>query len=80
MILAFDVKVEREAQEHADILGVRIFSADIIYHLFDNFLQHRKASNTSTVHHISLASLWTCHTHQAMLSPSSPPSFLAGAT
>jgi translation initiation factor 5B len=42
VILAFDVKVEREAQEMADNVGVKIFTADIIYHLFDNFLQHRK--------------------------------------
>ena len=41
MILAFDVRVEREAQELADSLGVKIFPADIIYHLFDNFLKHR---------------------------------------
>ena len=25
----------------ADSLGVKIFVADIIYHLFDNFLKHR---------------------------------------
>ena len=42
MILAFDVRVEREAQEMADSVGVRIFTADIIYHLFDNFMQHRR--------------------------------------
>ena len=41
MILAFDVKVERDAQELADSLGVRIFSADIIYHLFDQFMAYR---------------------------------------
>lgn len=41
VILAFDVKVEREAQEMADSLGVTIFTADIIYHLFDRFIQHR---------------------------------------
>ena len=35
VILAFDVKVEREAQEMADREGVKIFQADIIYHLFD---------------------------------------------
>ena len=40
-ILAFDVKVEREAQELADSLGVRIFMADIIYHLFDKFTAYR---------------------------------------
>jgi translation initiation factor 5B len=25
----------------ADVLGVRIYHADIIYHLFDRFMQHR---------------------------------------
>lgn len=43
-ILAFDVKVEREAQELADSLGVRIFTAEIIYHLFDNFMKYREVS------------------------------------
>ncbi len=42
MILAFDVKVERDAQELADNLGVRIFCADIIYHLFDQFTAYRE--------------------------------------
>jgi len=36
-ILAFDVPVPREAQEHAELMNVRIFTADIIYHLFDQF-------------------------------------------
>ena len=36
-ILAFDVNVEREARDHANEMGVRIFTADIIYHLFDQF-------------------------------------------
>ncbi|KAJ0700959.1 putative protein-synthesizing GTPase [Helianthus annuus] len=36
-ILAFDVKVTPEAQEHADDIGVKIYTADIIYHLFDQF-------------------------------------------
>lgn len=45
MILAFDVRVEREAQEMADNLGVKVFSADIIYHLFDSFLKHREVPN-----------------------------------
>lgn len=41
VILAFDVKVEHEAQTMADSLGVRIFTADIIYHLFDSFTKYR---------------------------------------
>lgn len=36
-ILAFDVKVDPDAQREADVMGVRIFTADIIYHLFDAF-------------------------------------------
>lgn len=42
VILAFDVKVERESQEMADSLGVRIFWAEIIYHLFDAFTKYRE--------------------------------------
>ena len=44
VILAFDVRIEREAQEMADSLGVKIFSADIIYHLFDKFTAYREVS------------------------------------
>lgn len=42
VILAFDVKIERDAQELADNLGVKIFQADIIYHLFDKFMAYRE--------------------------------------
>ncbi|XP_078514139.1 eukaryotic translation initiation factor 5B isoform X2 [Lissotriton helveticus] len=42
VILAFDVRIERDAQEMADTLGVRIFSAEIIYHLFDAFTKYRQ--------------------------------------
>jgi translation initiation factor 5B len=41
-ILAFDVKVERDAQDLADSLGVMIFQADIIYNLFDMFVAYRE--------------------------------------
>ena len=41
VILAFDVKVEKDAQDIADHLGVKIFTADIIYHLFDKFMGYR---------------------------------------
>ena len=42
VILAFDVKIERDAQELADHLGVKIFSAEIIYHLFDKFTAYKE--------------------------------------
>eukprot|EP00002_Diphylleia_rotans_P032124 TRINITY_DN671_c0_g1_i12.p1 TRINITY_DN671_c0_g1~~TRINITY_DN671_c0_g1_i12.p1 ORF type:complete len:881 (-),score=249.82 TRINITY_DN671_c0_g1_i12:476-3118(-) len=41
-ILAFDVKVEEEAKKLAEDLGVRIFTAQIIYHLFDQFTAFMK--------------------------------------
>ena len=37
MILAFDVKVNQEARLEADRQKVKIMTADIIYHLFDQF-------------------------------------------
>ncbi len=37
VILAFDVPVTKEASELAESTGVRVFTADIIYHLFDQF-------------------------------------------
>ncbi|KAL4002852.1 Elongation factor Tu GTP binding domain family protein [Acanthocheilonema viteae] len=41
-ILAFDVRVDREVEQFAASEGVRIFSADIIYHLEDSFLKYRE--------------------------------------
>ncbi|CAL1171935.1 unnamed protein product [Cladocopium goreaui] len=40
LILAFDVKVNQEAQKQADTDGVTIFTADIIYHLQDKFTKY----------------------------------------
>ena len=40
LLLAFDVPVEKEAEQHAKSLGIKIFTADIIYHLFDAFTKH----------------------------------------
>jgi translation initiation factor 5B len=40
VMLCFDVKVDKEAQQYADANGIKIFTADIIYHLFDNFTAH----------------------------------------
>lgn len=42
VILCFDVKVDKEAQDLADDLGIKIFKADIIYHLFDQFIAYNK--------------------------------------
>jgi len=49
VILAFDVKVNKDAQILADSRDIPIFTADIIYHLSDQFKTHmediRKAKN-----------------------------------
>ncbi|XP_077462526.1 eukaryotic translation initiation factor 5B isoform X2 [Stigmatopora argus] len=57
VILAFDVKVERDSQEMADSFGVRIFSAEIIYHLFDAFTKYRddyKKSKQEEFKHVAV--------------------------
>ncbi|KAH0560075.1 hypothetical protein GP486_003410 [Trichoglossum hirsutum] len=43
VMLCFDVKIDKEAQAYADEVGVKIFSANIIYHLFDAFTAHMAA-------------------------------------
>lgn len=40
VMLCFDVKIDKEAQIYADEQGIKIFTADIIYHLFDAFNKH----------------------------------------
>ncbi|KAF9209286.1 hypothetical protein BGZ49_005350 [Haplosporangium sp. Z 27] len=36
-LLCFDVKVDKEAEQMAEDMGIKVFKADIIYHLFDQF-------------------------------------------
>jgi len=59
-ILAFDVKVTREAQENAEDLGVRIFTAEIIYHLFDHFTQYLKDIREERKEEIQLDAVFPC--------------------
>ncbi|SCW01398.1 LAFE_0D11694g1_1 [Lachancea fermentati] len=41
VMLCFDVKVDKEAEQYADEQGIKIFNADIIYHLFDAFTAYQ---------------------------------------
>jgi translation initiation factor aIF-2/yIF-2 len=41
-ILAFNVKIDEDAEIQAKENGVKIFSAEIIYHLFDQFKKHKE--------------------------------------
>jgi translation initiation factor 5B len=44
-ILAFDVNVEREAREYAQEMNVKIMTAEIIYHLFNQFTAYMERIN-----------------------------------
>ena len=48
VILAFDVPVSKEASDLGEELGVRIMTADIIYHLFDQFTDYLKVVSRSS--------------------------------
>ncbi|OBA23193.1 hypothetical protein METBIDRAFT_9489 [Metschnikowia bicuspidata var. bicuspidata NRRL YB-4993] len=41
VMLCFDVKVDREAEQYAEEQKIKIFNADIIYHLFDAFTAYQ---------------------------------------
>ena len=40
VMLCFDVKIDKEAAAFAEEQGIKVFTADIIYHLFDSFTKH----------------------------------------
>ncbi|AGO12036.1 AaceriADR373Wp [[Ashbya] aceris (nom. inval.)] len=42
VMLCFDVKVDKEAEQYAEEQGVKIFNADVIYHLFDAFTAYQE--------------------------------------
>ena len=58
MVLAFDVKVERDAQDYADKEGIKIFTAEIIYHLFDKFTAYCEVYVTFTYFKLNI--LYRC--------------------
>ena len=41
-LLAFDVPIDKDAEQLAQEMGVQIFSANIIYHLFDKYTAYMK--------------------------------------
>jgi translation initiation factor 5B len=42
VMLCFDVKVDKEAEQYATEQNIKIFNADIIYHLFDAFTAYQE--------------------------------------
>ena len=60
VMLCFDVKVDKDAQAYADDVGVKIFTADIIYHLFDDFTNHMAKLLEQKKEESKLLAVWPC--------------------
>lgn len=60
VMLCFDVKIDKEAQQYADEQGIKIFTADIIYHLFDQFTKHMEELNEKRKEESKLLAVFPC--------------------
>lgn len=60
VMLCFDVKVDKEAQAYAEEQGVKIFTADIIYHLFDDFTKHMAQLREQKKEEAKLEAVFPC--------------------
>lgn len=63
VMLCFDVKVDKEAQQYADDNGIKIFTADIIYHLFDDFSKHMAQIQEQKKEESKLHAVFPCILH-----------------
>jgi translation initiation factor 5B len=60
VMLCFDVKVDKDAHELADQMGVKIFTAEIIYHLFDDFTRHMAALKEQKKEESKMLAVFPC--------------------
>ena len=60
VMLCFDVKVDKEAAVYADAEGIKIFTADIIYHLFDAFTKHQAEQLEKKKEEAKLLAVFPC--------------------
>ena len=60
VMLCFDVKVDKEAQAYADEIGVKVFTANIIYHLFDDFTKHMEQLTERKKEESKLLAVFPC--------------------
>ncbi|PLN84471.1 hypothetical protein BDW42DRAFT_41001 [Aspergillus taichungensis] len=60
VMLCFDVKVDKEAIAYANEIGVKIFTADIIYHLFDEFTNHMEQLKEQRKEESKLLAVFPC--------------------
>lgn len=61
VMLCFDVKIDKEAQQYADEQRIKIFSADIIYHLFDEFTAYQTKMNEERKKELIHDAVYPCH-------------------
>ncbi|KAF8579055.1 hypothetical protein K439DRAFT_1526354 [Ramaria rubella] len=59
-ILCFDVTVDKEAEKLAEELGIRLFKADIIYHLFDAFTAYNAEITEAKRKDAAPQAVWPC--------------------
>jgi len=59
-ILCFDVPVDKEAERLAEEMGIRLFKADIIYHLFDAFTAYNAEIVEAKRKDAAPQAVWPC--------------------
>ncbi|KAF7433580.1 hypothetical protein PC9H_005541 [Pleurotus ostreatus] len=60
VILAFDVPVDKDAERLAEEMGIKIFKADIIYHLFDAFTAYNAEIIEAKRRDAAPQAVWPC--------------------
>jgi len=58
--LCFDVPIDKDAEKLAEEYGMKLFKADIIYHLFDAFTAHNKAILEAKQKDSAPSAVWPC--------------------
>ncbi|KAI0662858.1 hypothetical protein C8Q70DRAFT_1042556 [Cubamyces menziesii] len=59
-ILCFDVPVDKDAERLAEEMGIRLFKADIIYHLFDAFTAYNQEILEAKRRDAAPQAVWPC--------------------
>ncbi|KIK45282.1 hypothetical protein CY34DRAFT_547756 [Suillus luteus UH-Slu-Lm8-n1] len=60
VILCFDVPVDRDIEKLAEEMGIKVFKADIIYHLFDAFTAYNNEIMEAKRRDAAPQAVWPC--------------------
>ncbi|THV00551.1 hypothetical protein K435DRAFT_818286 [Dendrothele bispora CBS 962.96] len=60
VILCFDVPIDKDAERLAEEMGIRLFRADIIYHLFDQFTAYNAEITEAKRRDAAPQAVWPC--------------------